>query len=231
MPIITGYPASAIDIVSGTADLPTGFAPGTLIATPEGEVAVEALQIGQLVETLDHGPQPLRWVGVLRAEGGGRNHMDRPVMIAQGSLGGGLPRRNLVVSPQHHVLLGGLAVSTMFNAPQVLAPARGLAGMAGVRRIGGRRSIDYHALLFDRHQVIFAEGAPTESLRPGAPARPLITRRQAGDWVTRQGQRRAEEHRRWFTDEVAELWEADRDRDAAEAGAVATPKSRKQRPF
>jgi Ca2+-binding RTX toxin-like protein len=38
------------------------FTTGTMIRTPHGDVRIEELAIGDLVCTLDNGPQPLRWI-------------------------------------------------------------------------------------------------------------------------------------------------------------------------
>lgn len=83
------------------------FTRGTRIATPRGEVLVEDLWVGYTVYTRDHGAQVLRWVG--------RRDLSladlivspqlRPVRIAKGALGQGLPLRDMKVSPQHRMLI------------------------------------------------------------------------------------------------------------------------------
>ena len=150
--------------------VPPCFASGTRIATPGGEVPVERLRVGDLVLTADRGPQPVRWIGrreVVFGPSNPRGDRDKPIRFAPGSLGRGLPRRGLVVSPQHRMLLAGPAVADICGSPEALGPAKALTGRGGVRRMMGKRRVTYHALLFDRHEVIFAEGAPAESFRPG----------------------------------------------------------------
>ncbi|MEM1162860.1 MAG: Hint domain-containing protein [Pseudomonadota bacterium] len=147
--------------------VPPCFAPGTLILTPEGERLVEELRIGDLVVTADNGPQPLRWIGRREQVFSCRGDPHCPVLISKGSLTPVAPRRDLVVSPQHRMVLSGAAVQAMFGVPEVFAMAKALIAKPGIRRMNGKRRIEYYALLLDRHEVIYAEGAPTESFRPG----------------------------------------------------------------
>ena len=141
------------------------FAAGTLIATPNGEARVEDLRHGDLVLTLDHGAQPIVWTGATARRWSAAPHPDKPVLFKAGSLGQGMPARDLILSPQHRVLLAGP------DDPEgVLAPAKGLLGLPGVRRMSGCRSVTYHHILLDRHQVLISDGAPTESLYPGVMA-------------------------------------------------------------
>ena len=150
--------------------VPPCFAPGTLILTVRGEVPIEQLRIGDLVVTADRGPQPLRWIGRRTDVFGDANprvDKDKPVEIKASALGPGLPRRRLVVSPLHRMVLSGPEVRAAFGTAEVLAMAKALAGRDHIRRMKGKKRVDYYSLLFDRHEVIFAEGAPTESFRPG----------------------------------------------------------------
>jgi hypothetical protein len=136
------------------------FARGTLIATEAGEVPVELLRVGQRVQTLDNGLQPLRMIAWRRVAAEDRM---APVAIAPGVLGN---RRELVLSPQHRVLVAAPAAELIFAEPEVLVPAVGLVdGQRAVRRPGG--TVDYFHLVCDRHEVLFAEGAPAESLYVG----------------------------------------------------------------
>jgi len=151
--------------------VPPCFALGTLIQTPRGDIPVEDLVVGDLVDTIDHGPQPLRWT--CRREinfdspNNHRGDLDRPIIFEQGSLGDDTPRRDLIVSPQHRMLLNMGEAAAKFGSPEVLARAKAMTCLRGVRRMYGRKSVTYFALLFDRHEVIIAEGAKTESFLPG----------------------------------------------------------------
>jgi hypothetical protein len=133
------------------------FTPGVLIRTPRGEVPAEALRPGDLVCTADNGPRRLLWTGS-RALRDAPDHL-RPVLIGEGALGN---RRAMFVSPQHAFLVRDP------DGQESLARAVHLAATRpGIRVAHGRRRVTYLHLLFDRHEVVFAEGIPTESLWPG----------------------------------------------------------------
>ena len=145
------------------------LARGTRIATETGEVAVEHLSEGDRVLTADRGFQPLRWIGrrsvpadALRAD-----PKLRPIRIAAGALGQGLPRRDLWVSRQHRMLIRSPIVTRLCGVPEVLVPAIRLTDLPGIARDESCAAVDYFHLAFDRHEVILAEGAPTESLLLG----------------------------------------------------------------
>ncbi|MCB2110302.1 Hint domain-containing protein [Albidovulum sp.] len=137
------------------------FTAGTLVATPLGERAVETLRPGDQVMTRDHGPQTLRWIGRRRVSA--RGHL-APVLIPAGIFGN---RRPLRVSPQHRILISGYETEMMFGCAEVLVPAKSLIGHADIRQEAGG-SVDYVHILFDRHEIVLAEGAETESFYPGS---------------------------------------------------------------
>ena len=137
------------------------FLPGTRLATALGLRAIEDLKVGDLVITRDHGLQPIRWVGRRRVPGQGRL---APVRIRAGVLTG--QEGDLVVSPQHRVLFTGYKAELLFGDSEVLAPALHLVdGIDVVQE--GRLEVDYIHILFDRHEIVFAQGAPAESFHPG----------------------------------------------------------------
>ena len=135
------------------------FAAGTLIATADGERPVETLRPGDLVMTADHGLRPVLWAAtssVAVAE----SPRNQPIMISAGALGGGLPARDLIVSPQHRI-------AVLREGQQVFVPAKALIPLRGVRRMQGKRMVDYTHILLRPHAVIYAEGMATESFFPG----------------------------------------------------------------
>lgn len=156
-------------------DDPICFTPGTLLATPQGPRAVETLSPGDLVLTVDAGAQPVRWVGQTDHVWPGAQEKHKPIEIKAGALGHGLPERNMAVSPQHRMLMAGPAVAEMFDTPEVLALAKGLTGLRGVRVMQGRRKASYVSVLLDRHHVLIAEGAQTESFYPGPTALDMLS--------------------------------------------------------
>lgn len=143
------------------------FAYGTRILTPDGERVIEGLDVGDLVLTQDNGPQRIRWIGKRIVPTSEKLY---PVRIAAGALGIGLPRRDLLVSQQHRVLVRSPIVRRMLEVDEALVPAKRvdiLPGIAIDRRLPWQ---GYAHILFDRHEVVFAEGAPVESLLPGEQA-------------------------------------------------------------
>jgi hypothetical protein len=156
---------------------PTCFTAGTLIRTARGDVAVEALRVGDLVLTRDHGLQPLRWAGARRF-GAAEIAMApqiAPVRISAGALGPAMPAQDLVVSPQHRILVtGGLALR-LAGAAEVLIAAKHLVGLPGVAVAPAGEPVWYHHILFDRHEIVEANGAPAESLLLGPEARRVLS--------------------------------------------------------
>ncbi|WP_163846429.1 Hint domain-containing protein [Pseudooceanicola aestuarii] len=162
---LTGYATLRDGTVVNFSQIETVlcFAEGTRLSTPKGDIAVEDLAEGDLIDTLDHGPQPIRWKRASPHGWAAESNDQKPVQFKPGSLGAGLPRRELVVSPQHRMLVPDAEDGQ-------LVAAKALLDLPGVRQQNGRRRVTYHHLFFDRHQVLFAEGAPTESFYPGVAA-------------------------------------------------------------
>lgn len=150
----------------------TCFVRDTMILTPTGEVAVQDLRRGDLVVTLDAGPQPVLWIGhraLSAVELAARPRL-RPVLIPAGALGDGLPSRALAVSPQHRVLIRSRIARRLFGEDEVLVAAKHLVGSCGIEVAKDQAPVEYWHVMFDRHQVICSQGAMTESLFTGAEA-------------------------------------------------------------
>lgn len=134
------------------------FSRGTHITLATGEQRrVEDLRVGDRILTRDDGPQELRWIGqsTIRAEGD-----LAPVRIAAGTLHN---TGALVVSPDHRLFIYQRSDQLGAGRAEVLVRARHLVNGDSVRRQEGG-FVDYFQLLFDRHQIIFAEGIATETL-------------------------------------------------------------------
>ena len=147
------------------------FAPGVRISVPHGLVPVERLRVGDLVLTSDHGAQPVRWRRQFVVSATGRQ---APVRVQEGALGGGLPWRDLIVSPQHRMLVRSKIAARMTGGAEVLVPAKRLVGVPGITRVTQSPVQRYIHFQLDRHEVVFAEGAPTESLLPGPMVQTLL---------------------------------------------------------
>ncbi len=137
------------------------FTRGTRILTPRGEIAIEDLKAGDAVLTMDSGFQEIRWIGSTRVPGKGRL---APIRIKAGALGNA---RDVVVSPQHRVLLKGGELEVLFGQNEALVAARHLVdGRRIVVEEGGE--VEYFHMLFDQHEIVYSEGMPSESFHPGA---------------------------------------------------------------
>ena len=147
------------------------FTPGTVIDTIDGGVRVEDLTVGQRVLTRDNGYQTVRWIGrkVLGAAQLRANPRLQPVQIAKGALGSGLPLRDMIVSPQHRMLMTGRRAELFFGETEVLVAAIHLVGQPGITRLSVDRVIYLH-VMFDAHEIVLGDGSWTESFQPGQQA-------------------------------------------------------------
>lgn len=136
------------------------FAEGMRLMTEAGPCEVEFLHAGMRLKTRDHGWQPIRWVGGSRVEGRGEL---APVAIEAGTLG---PHGQLLVSPNHRMLVGGWRAELLFGVEEALVAAKALVD-GGAIRFAPCREVTYYHVLLDAHEVIYAEGAETESFYPG----------------------------------------------------------------
>ncbi len=144
------------------------FTPGTLIATPEGERLVEDLKVGDRVITRDNGIQMVKWVGRKDLTGHdlARKPHFKPILICQGALGNNLPEHDMMVSPNHRVLVANDKTALYFEEREVLVAAKHLVGLEGVEEVevGG---VAYIHIMFENHEVVLSNGAWTESFQPG----------------------------------------------------------------
>lgn len=176
---------SSYSLSSGSLTLPSGitisyttfengtgfpcFNRDTLIDTPQSPKPVQSLKPGDLVKTASGTARVIRWVGKRKFDAAALRAWPnrQPVRILAGSLGDGLPARDLLVSRQHRMLIRSKIATRMFGQPEVLIPAIKLTGLPGIFVDTEADEVEYFHLLLDEHDVIFAEGAPTESLLVG----------------------------------------------------------------
>ncbi|SDX86248.1 Hint domain-containing protein [Ruegeria halocynthiae] len=171
-----GIPPAGTDLTVGpivnndnsTAHLDLGaqvvcFTKGTLIETCAGATRIENLEPGDLVLTQTGDYQPLIWVGQTTVAATGKL---APIVIAEGALGN---TRELVVSPQHGIVINDWRAQLLFGEDEVIVRAVDLVNGGTIyRRPGGM--VTYYHVLFEHHQIIYSEGIPTESLYPGVVA-------------------------------------------------------------
>lgn len=173
-PIYVGGTANGgFSLTGNRADsMPLCFCSDALIACPDGERTVQDLIVGDVVLTQDHGAQPIRWIGsrVIKRSELEANPNLRPVRIVKGALGEGLPRRDLLLSRQHRVLVQSKIAKRMFDHEEILLPAIKLTEFPGIFVDEEIDTVTYYHVLLDAHEVMYAEGTPTESLFTGPEA-------------------------------------------------------------
>ena len=161
------------------------FTPGTLIATMTGEKLVEDLKVGDRVITRDNGAQEIRWLGNKPLSGAqlqANPHL-QPILVRKGSLGGGLPERDMLVSPNHRMLINNAEVGLMFNEPEVLVAAKHLINAdKGIVSVAASQT-NYIHFMFDHHEVVLSNGAWTESFQPGDQAMAGVSQEQRSEIV------------------------------------------------
>ncbi|BAU92441.1 triple helix repeat-containing collagen [Methylorubrum populi] len=143
---------------------PVCFTTGTLIRTSRGDVAVEDLQVGDIAVTASGGLRPITWIGhrAMKAAGAALPFHQQPVRVRAGAFGGGLPTRDLSLSPGHPVLVGADAG----NEGGVLVPVMCLINGTTITR-EPVTSVTYWHVELDGHDILLAEGLPAESYIDG----------------------------------------------------------------
>ena len=146
------------------------FAPLTKIKTPDGDRLVEDLAEGDRICTKDNGVQTIRWTASRQITGGRLTAMPhlRPIRLKTNALAPGRPDEDLIVSPDHRVLVRGTIAQALFNTDEVLVAARDLVNDRTVRIDHRCREVGYIHLMLDQHQVVWANGVEVESFHPAA---------------------------------------------------------------
>lgn len=144
------------------------FTPGTRILTPDGARLVEDLREGDRVMTRDSGAQDVEWIGSRRMTGARLFAMPklRPIRIRAGALGVERPEEELLVSPEHRMLVKGEVAQALFNTPEVLVAAKDLINDHNIAVDTALKEVTYIHLLLPRHEILWANGVETESFHP-----------------------------------------------------------------
>lgn len=148
------------------------FSDDAMIETSEGEVPAGQLRVGDLVYTLDGGLQPIRWIGqrTLTSAELKRHPNIRPVRITRGAIAEDVPAVDLIVSPQHRMLVRSKIARRMFGTSEVLAAAKQLLPLDGIDVAADLDEVTYVHFMFDSHEIVMANGAESESLHTGPEA-------------------------------------------------------------
>jgi len=164
-------PKDSLGAIIDNVQLLICFDSRTRVRCPGGSRQIGDIRVGEEVTTA-YGPRRVRWVGRRRVS---RYAMARdprlaPIRIRAGALGRGMPRRDVLLSRQHRVRLTSRIAERMFGESEVLVAAFALLGLPGVTTASCEAHVDYVHLLFDAHEIIFAEDMPCESLLTGPEA-------------------------------------------------------------
>ena len=145
------------------------FAKGTRVLTVSGYRKVELLEVGDQLETQDHGQQRIRWIGksVIDVMAAQTSSAVRPVVIQKSAIAPGLPKQDLTVSPNHRILLRNKVVERMFAEDEVLCAAKFLLGYPGISYANVTEDVEYYHILMEKHEILISEDAPSESLYLG----------------------------------------------------------------
>ena len=148
------------------------FAQGTRIQTASGPRTIETLSPDDLVLTRDNGLQPIRWINGTYLSAGRLDLQPnlRPIQIKAGALGVDTPAQDLIVSPQHRILVDSKIARRMFNADEILVAAKHLVSLDGIRVLNPKNGISYWHMLFDQHEIVLSNGSWSESLFTGPQA-------------------------------------------------------------
>ncbi|WP_376873784.1 Hint domain-containing protein [Albirhodobacter sp. R86504] len=171
-----GDNADGLGAVLDNVSLLVCFTGSTGIATPNGSVRACDLAIGDLVTTAN-GPKPIRWIARRHVSAADikANALYAPVCIRQDALGSGLPHKDLWLSRQHRLLASSNVVQRMFGVTDVLLPSIRLTCLNGIYVDTTVADFDYIHILLDDHEVLYAEGAPAESMLLGQMALDSLT--------------------------------------------------------
>lgn len=154
------------------------FAEDTHIDTPSGPRPVQSLREGDPVLTLDNRVQPVMWT---------RRHVEvldqtseksAPILIQASALGPNRPFRDLIVSPQHRMLVGGQMQLSNSFAGETFVPAKALTILPGIRQMQGKRAVTWVHFACARHEIVFAQGCFSETLLLGGMAMSGLTPRE-----------------------------------------------------
>ena len=144
------------------------FTPDTRLTTPGGASRIQDMKPGDLIMTRDNGPQQILWTGHRRMSGARLYAMPhlRPIRFRAGALGVGRPDQDLLVSPQHRMLIKGNAALALFNTPEVLVAAEDLINDGSIVVDHALREVTYVHILLEQHNIVWANGLETESFHP-----------------------------------------------------------------
>jgi hypothetical protein len=169
---VAGSDAAVISTANNNVSVVCFLRGSRISCTPDRQMAVENLRVGDWVDTVDQGPMQIRWIGhtPLACETLAACPELRPIRIAAGALGANRPANDLHLSPHHRILVKSQIARRLFGTTQVMLAAKHLVGLRGIDVELDQSGADYFHILLDSHQIVFANGAAVETLFLGPEA-------------------------------------------------------------
>ena len=139
-----------------------------MLSKERHQTATRPLVAGDHILTRFGDVKTIRWIGQrtvrkdLAAE-----HDLWPVRISKHALGNMLPEQDLLVSPNHRMLISWGATQVLFGEQSVLVAAKFLVGLPGITKETDTETVSYLHMLFDQHEIVISNGSPSESLYRG----------------------------------------------------------------
>ncbi len=161
--------ASGIEAANFTG----GLVEGANVRTPCGPRRIELVRPGDMIVTRTYGLQPVRmiWKRQVTQDQMRLNPDLAPIRLKPRAIGPMMPQRDLIVAPDHRLLIPGFRVAGMPDDKCVLAEARELAGTSDAVYVDrSMEVVTYYHMVFDSHQILTANGLPVESFLPSAPS-------------------------------------------------------------
>jgi hypothetical protein len=158
----------AITTIDTATPITICFARGSRIDTPSGPCAIEKLQIGDHVLT-DTGPEPILWIGsrVLSAIDLIKSPSLRPIIVRKNALSPGYPSSDVILSPNHRLLLNDWRLELHFGLETALCAAKHLVDGKAVQSFMPTQGIEYFHIMLASHRTVTCEGLISETLYTG----------------------------------------------------------------
>ncbi|MDJ1016161.1 MAG: Hint domain-containing protein [Paracoccaceae bacterium] len=159
------------------------FTPGTWLDAPGGPRKIEDLVAGDMLYTKDDGLQEILWIGQRYLSSARLVAAPdlRPIRIRNEALGDDRPEGDLIVSPDHRMLVKGAGALALWGEKEVLVAASEMVNDRGILRVQDRNPVTYIHLMLPRHGIVWANGVECESFHPAAAQLDTI----AADQLTR----------------------------------------------
>ncbi len=155
-------------LYSDLASVPC-FCQGTTLMTATGEQPVDWIRSGDRVLTKDHGFQPVLWADrtLISANKLQSTVSLRPIKIAAHSIDKETPAQDLLLSPEHRILLKSPLIELLFGCDEVFTAIKTVTNDGDVAQTLPDHAISYYHILFAQHEIVLAEGLWVESFFPG----------------------------------------------------------------